>query len=190
MSKLIVISSPSGGGKTSIVNELLKNNPKLKFSISATTRAKRPNEISGREYFFIAKDEFENLIEKNELAEYEEIYGNFYGTLKSEIVRSLKDNSPMLFDVDVKGALSIKKCYPVEAALIFIAPPSLEELKNRLKNRNTESDETIKKRMSRAEFEIDLGKKFDFTVVNNLLDEAVEEVEKIVKKLIYPKGIH
>lgn len=184
MSKLIVISSPSGGGKTSIVTAILKKNPEINFSISATTRSMRPSETNGKEYFFFSREEFEKGIKNSEMVEYEEIYGNFYGTLKCEIDRAIKENKNMIFDVDVKGAISIKKQFPEITKTIFISPPSIEELKKRLENRNTEDSETINKRVLRAEFEIELGKNFDYNVTNNILDETILQVEDIIKNKI------
>lgn len=184
MSKLIAISSPSGGGKTTIVKEMLQKFPELKFSVSATTRAMRENEKNGKEYFFITKNNFENAIKNNELVEYEEIYGNYYGTLKSEIDKTVLLNKNMLFDVDVKGALSIKKCFPNLTTTIFISPPSISVLKDRLINRKTENLETIERRISRAEFEIELGNNFDFVVENNQLEKAIFEIEQILNNLL------
>ena len=184
MSKLIVISSPSGGGKTTIVNAVMKKFPEMKFSISATTRTKRENETNGKEYFFLSREIFLDAVKNNELAEYEEIYGNYYGTLKSEILRALNTGSNMLFDVDVKGGVSIKNNFSENTITIFIAPPNIETLKKRLTIRGTENSETIEKRISRAEFEIEIGKKFDFIVVNDILENAINEVEIILNKII------
>src|ERR1043166_6684039 len=148
--KLFVISAPSGCGKTTIAREILKRHPEVVFSVSATTRKKREKEIHGKDYFFLAKEEFENKIRNGELIEWEEIYGDYYGTLKSEIDAGLNAGRSILFDVDVKGALSIKKKYPNDTVLIFIDPPSVEILTERLTNRKTEDPETIRKRLERV----------------------------------------
>jgi guanylate kinase len=177
--KLIVISAPSGCGKTTIVQELLRRHPEFLFSISATTRSKRVNEIDGRDYFFLAKKDFEQKIARGELVEWEQIYGDYYGTLKSQVEQALRGNRPMLFDVDVKGAITIKKKYP-EAVLIFVKPPSLEVLKERLMKRKTENQETLHKRLERVPMELEQEKFFDHSVVNDDLEVAVREVETIV----------
>ncbi len=183
-SKLIVVSAPSGGGKTSIVKEILARHPEFEFSVSGTTRTKRPNEIDGVDYFFLSKKEFERLIQKDELAEHELIYGNYYGTLKREIDRAVSSNKTMVFDVDVKGGLSIKKLYGGTAVLIFIEPPSIAVLEQRLRNRKTEDEETFRKRMERVALELEMGQQFDFHVVNDMLAQAIDEVDEIIKKQI------
>lgn len=183
-SKLIVVSAPSGGGKTSIVKEILKRHPEFEFSVSGTTRPKRANEVEGVDYFFLSKKEFERLIQNNELAEYELIYGNYYGTLKREIDRTIRSNKTMLFDVDVKGGLSIKRLYGENAVLIFIEPPSIAVLEHRLRNRKTEDEETFQKRMERVALELEMGTQFDFRVVNDSLPRAIDEVDTIIQKQI------
>jgi guanylate kinase len=183
-SKLIVVSAPSGGGKTSIVKEILARHPEFEFSVSGTTRMKRPNEKNGVDYFFLSKEEFERLIQKNELVEHELIYGNYYGTLKREVDRAVRNNKTMVFDVDVKGGLSIKRLYGDNAALIFIEPPSVAVLEQRLRNRKTEDEETFRKRMERVALELEMGKQFDFHVINNTLSRAIDEVDEIIKKQI------
>lgn len=180
--KLIVLSSPSGGGKSTIAKYLLKNYPHLKFSVSCTTRAQRPKETNGIDYYFITKDEFELKISQNEFAEYEEFFGNMYGTLKSEIDSIISDGNCVLFDVDVKGALSLKKAYPAESILIFIAPPSIEILEERLKNRGTETQEQINKRLERANLEMQMREQFDYVLVNDVLDKAFQEIDNIAKE--------
>jgi guanylate kinase len=180
----IVLSSPSGGGKTTVAHHLMSIYPNAKFSISATTRPPRHNEINGKDYYFLSKEEFLNKINNNELVEYEEIFGNYYGTLKSELDKARTNNNILIFDVDVKGALSIKKLYPDESLLIFIAPPSLEILEQRLRNRNTETDEQIKTRISRAKMELDQVDKFDYVIVNNQLEKTLDTVTEIAKKEI------
>jgi len=188
--KLIVISAPSGSGKTTIARAILSRHPELEFSVSATTRKKRPNEVHGTDYFFLSPEEFKAQIAAGLLVEWEEIYGNHYGTLKSEVDRVLAAVRPMLFDIDVKGALSIRKRYPAESVLIFVRPPSMEVLVNRLRGRKTEDPETLKRRLERAEMELETGKHFDATVVNDRLEDAIEEVDAIVcRKLGIPTAI-
>jgi guanylate kinase len=178
--KLLVIAAPSGGGKTSIVKALLQRHPEFQFSVSATTRPMRPGEENGRDYFFLSKEHFLELIARGELVEHEELYGNFYGTLKSETDRALTNGLSMIFDVDVRGALSIKRMYADRAVLIFITPPSIEVLEHRLRNRRTEDEATLRKRIARWEMEIETGKQFDYTVVNDELSRAIEEVDAII----------
>jgi len=181
--KLFVFSAPSGSGKTTIVKEVLNSFPNFVFSISATTRKKRPNEKDGVDYFFITEKEFLERIEKNKFVEWEKFYDYYYGTLKSQIDDNIKNGRHTVFEVDVKGAISIKKYYP-EAVLIFIAPPSIEELKQRLIKRNTETEEDLKKRIERAEMELSFKDKFDYVVSNSDLEFAKKEVKKIIEKEI------
>ncbi len=179
--QLIAISSPSGGGKTTIVKEILRRHPLLKFSISATTRKKRNGELDGKDYFFKTEEEFQELISNNKLVEYEELFGNYYGTLKSEIDNSIRDNETMIFDVDVNGALNIKKIYPNNSKLIFIQPPNIATLQQRLRERNTESEGGLEKRFQRISLELEAGKIFDKIIINNKLEEAIKEVEKEIE---------
>ncbi len=178
--KLFVFSAPSGSGKTTIVRNVLKKFPELIFSISATTRKKRDHEFDGKDYFFIDEKEFLRQIDEGKFVEWERFYGYYYGTLKKFVDSKLDEGSSLVFEVDVKGALSIKKHYP-ESVLIFIMPPSIEELRNRLINRNTETSEDLQKRIERAELELSYKDKFDHLVVNNDLDQAIEEVKNIIK---------
>ena len=182
--KLIVISAPSGCGKTTIVREIFKRHPDMKFSVSATTRKQRSGEVYGKDYFFLSKDEFEQRIKNNELVEWEKIYDNYYGTLKGEVDRALESGTTMIFDIDVKGALNIKKKYPKDAVLIFIEPPSVEILQQRLTGRKTESDEVIRKRLERVPMELERGKEFDFRVVNDKLEKAISDVDTIINNAI------
>jgi guanylate kinase len=179
--KLIVIAAPSGCGKTTIAKAILAKYPVMCFSVSATTRPLRTGEVNGNDYFFLTKAEFEDRIRIGDLVEWEEIYGNYYGTLKSEINRALQQGFVMLFDVDVKGALSIRRHFPNDSVLVFIKPPSFEVLKNRLENRNTENPETLKRRLERVPMEMEQGQQFDFQVVNDDLQKAINEVDDIVR---------
>lgn len=181
MGKVIIFSAPSGAGKTTIVRSVFKRIPELVFSISATTRERRGVEKDGVDYFFIGESEFKKKIELNEFVEWETFYGYYYGTLKKFINSTLDNNKSIVLEVDVKGALKIKKEYP-ESVSIFIKPPSIEELKSRLRNRKTESSEDLIKRIERAEMEIGYQKYFDYVVVNDNLDRAQKEVYDILKK--------
>lgn len=182
--KLIVISAPSGTGKTSVIKEILKQfSDKLTFSISATTRKKRSNETNGVEYYFLTEEEFKKKIENNEFIEWEEIYGDYYGTLKSEIQRAFQEGKHIFFELDVKGSLKLKKLFP-EAILIFIVPPSIEELEKRLKKRNTETLESLQKRIERSKMELEKAKYFDYKVENYDLNQAIEETRKIIEKIL------
>lgn len=177
--KLIVISAPSGAGKTTIARAILERNPSLGFSVSATTRAKRASEVEGRDYFFLSREEFLRAVEAGEFVEWEEIYGNYYGTLKREVDRALESGRHIIFDIDVKGGLSIKKRYP-EALLIFIRPPDIEVLRERLRNRRTEDETTFARRLERVPMELAMGDAFDVQVVNDDLDRAIGEVQESV----------
>lgn len=178
--KLFVFSAPSGSGKTTIVRKILDIYPELIFSISATTRKNRDHEINGLDYFFISEEEFLEKIDNDEFIEWEKFYDYYYGTLKSFVNSKLDEGLSLVFEVDVKGALSIKKSYP-ESVLIFIVPPSMEELRARLIKRNTETSEDLKKRIERAELELSYKNKFDYLVVNKDLDQALIEVKRIFK---------
>ena len=180
--KLIMIAAPSGCGKTTIAKAILANHPDLLFSVSATTRPQRSNEIEGRDHFFLTKELFDQHLHQGNLAEWEEIYGNYYGTLKSEIQRALQQGRTMLFDIDVKGALSIRNHFPKESILIFIKPPNIEVLKKRLENRNTENSEMLKRRLERVPMEMEQGEKFDVQVINDDLQKAIDEVDAVVIK--------
>jgi guanylate kinase len=176
---LLVISAPSGAGKTTIVKEVLRQYPSFKFSISATTREMRPGETNGKDYFFLSKPEFEERVANDELVEYEEIYSNYYGTLKSEIEKALSRGENIVFDVDVKGGLSIKKKFP-EAVTIFIRPPSFEVLKERLEKRGSETADQIESRLRRVTMELEKGALYDYIIINDDLKRAVSEVFGVI----------
>lgn len=180
--KLIVISAPSGCGKTTIARAILQKYPTMLFSVSATTRAPRTGEQDGKDYFFLTKEDFQRRVQAGELVEWEEIYSDYYGTLRSEVDRSLNRGKVMLFDVDVKGALSIKRHYPHDSVLIFIKPPNFEVLKQRLLNRKTENEATIKRRLDRVPMELDKGSQIDWQVVNDDLQKAIDNVDHIIRQ--------
>jgi len=182
--KLIVISAPSGGGKTTIAGEILKRHPALVFSVSATTRPKREYEVDGADYHFLGRSEFELLILGKQLVEYEEIFGQLYGTLRREVDAGLNAGRSMLFDVDVKGALSIKKLYGHTAVLIFVKPPDTESLLTRLQGRRTEDRDALVRRLERVPMEMEQARHFDHQVVNDVLAEAVEKVDAIVRNAL------
>ncbi len=180
--KVIILSAPSGAGKTTIVQELLKRNKNLKFSVSATTRGKRNGEKNGKDYYFLTQDIFKKKINNNEFVEYEMVYeGLYYGTLKSEVERIWAGGDHAIFDVDVKGGINIKKQYKERALLIFIMPPSIEELEKRLRKRKTENDLEIEFRIKRAKEEMTYADKFDKVVINDDLNTAIEETCKAVE---------
>lgn len=179
--KLIIFSAPSGAGKTTIVKHLLQKDFGLEFSVSATSRQPRSGETDGKDYYFLSESEFREKIKNDEFLEWEEVYnGNFYGTLKSEVERIRNAGKHVIFDVDVVGALNIKKFYGGEALAVFVQPPSVDELKNRLQNRSTESEEKIRMRVAKAEKELEFAGKFDVIIVNDDLPKALKEAEKIV----------
>ena len=178
-SPLIVLSAASGAGKTTIAKILAEKYEEMEISVSATTRGKRPRETDGIDYHFISVDAFQKNIRENNFLEYEEVHGDYYGTLKDRVEDLLSVGKTVIFDIDVKGALSIKRLYS-HAILIFIKTPSLSELKQRLRNRKSESDEAIQKRLSRIDFEYAQADKFDFVVINDKLEHAVEQIENII----------
>jgi guanylate kinase len=179
--KLIILSAPSGAGKSTIIERLLKKDFNLEFSISACTRKPRGNEKHGVEYYFLSPEDFKSKILKNEFIEWEEVYeDHYYGTLKSEIDRIFAKGNNVIFDIDIAGGLNIKKQYGNKALSIFIMPPSVEELENRLRKRGTDSEEDIIKRIEKARFEISFSDKFDVVIVNDDIDEAVTKTEKVL----------
>ena len=182
MGKLIIFAAPSGSGKTSIVKEIMRLNPSLRFSVSATTRKIRNNEVDGRDYHFISVDEFKEKINQDQFVEYQEVYTNqFYGTLKSELEKIWSQGDTVLFDVDVVGGINLKKIFDKEALSVFVKPPSLEVLKERLVNRNTESQESLNVRLSKAESELTYESNYDYILINDDFNSAVSEInQKII----------
>ena len=171
--KIIVFSAPSGSGKTTIVHYLMSQIDNLHFSVSATSRAPRGNEINGKDYYFLTPDEFRAKIQNNAFIEYEEVYaGKFYGTLKQQVEKQLLNGESVVLDVDVKGGVNIKKIYGDQALTVFIQPPSIEVLKNRLLKRGTDSLEIINDRIRKAEYEITFAPQFDKIIVNDVLEDA------------------
>lgn len=183
--KLVIISAPSGAGKTTIVKHLLDSGLNLSFSVSATTRALRGNEIDGVDYFFLTVQEFKKRIENNEFVEWEEVYKDiFYGTLKSELERIWANGNHVLFDVDVNGGVNLKNKFGTDSIAIFIMPPSVEELENRLVKRGTDTLEKIKTRIEKAGNELKRSNQFDTIITNHQLDKAKEEALKIVSSFL------
>ena len=186
MNKVIIFSAPSGSGKTTLVKHCLQQFPQLQFSVSATTRALRGEEIHGKDYFFLSVEGFKKLISENAFVEYEEVYHDkFYGTLKSEVERIWQSGKTVIFDVDVKGGIALKKYFGDKALSVFIMPPSVEELERRLVSRATDDPETIKTRVAKASEEMTYKDQFDAIIVNNDLDEAKNTTENILKNFLH-----
>jgi guanylate kinase len=181
--KLIVISAPSGSGKTTIAREMIRLHPSLRFSVSATTRQKREGEREGEDYYFLTREEFRSRVDRGEFVEWEELFGNYYGTLKSELDNALTNGRHLLFDVDVKGGISIKKVYP-SALMIFIRTPNEEILRDRLLNRRTETTEVLAMRLKRVSMELEMGSAYEHQIVNDDLPTAVREVDTIIRKYL------
>lgn len=184
--KLIIISAPSGCGKSTIIGKIIDDTElNLAFSISATTRSPRTGEIDGVNYYFLSEEEFRTAISNNELVEYEEVYpGRFYGTLKKEIERICESGKNVILDIDVKGGINVKQQYGDNAKSIFIQPPSIETLRQRLLSRGTETEESLSERVGKAEYEISFAPQFDNVIVNDSLDVAVSEVRHCIKEFI------
>ena len=184
--KFIIFSAPSGAGKTTIVKYLLASGLPIEFSISACSRQPRHGEVNGKDYHFLSIAEFKEKIKKDEFIEWEEVYdGNFYGTLKSEIERIWQDGNHVLFDIDVKGGINLKKKYPGITKAIFVMPPSVEELERRLVARSTDNEETIRKRVDKAVYELKFADQFDTILINDNLQEAQNKAFKMVSEFIY-----
>lgn len=183
--KLIIVSAPSGAGKTSVVKRLMQAELNLEFSVSATSRAPRPGEIHGKDYFFIPVEEFRAKIDRDELLEWQEVYPNqYYGTLKSEVERIWNGGHHVLFDVDVMGGMNLKKMYPEISLSLFIMPPSIKVLEQRLRLRSTETEESLRKRLDKAGKEIGFAGHFDMTIVNDILEQAVAKAIESVSKFV------
>lgn len=183
--KLVILSAPSGSGKTTIMKQVIRDFPQLEFSISATSRPPRGEEKHGVDYYFFSADEFRKAIEQERFAEWEEVYaGTHYGTLKSEMERIWESGKSIIFDIDVKGGINLKNVFGDRALSIFIMPPSIGELEKRLVGRGTDSPEAISRRIAKAEKEIEDAKFFDVTVVNDDLQRAVEEVKGAIGSFI------
>ena len=184
---MIIVSAPSGSGKSTIVNWLMKEHPELQlyFSISCTSRAPRGEEKDGVEYFFLTPDAFKEKIANNEFLEYEEVYENrFYGTLKAQVERQREAGQNVVFDVDVKGGVNIKKHYGDEALSLFIQPPSVEELRRRLEHRGTDTLEAIEQRLAKAGYEMTFAPQFDHVIVNDDLEKAKQETLRVVSDFL------
>lgn len=183
--KLIIFSAPSGSGKTTIVRQLLQIFPQFEFSISATSRAPRGEEKNGIDYFFLSQEEFHQKVAEEAFVEWEEVYnGTCYGTLKSEMQRIWQKGNVIIFDVDVMGGINLKKIFGDKACSIFIMPPSIEELRNRLEGRGTDTAETIEKRVAKADFEISKSEAFDHIVINDRLEDAVTQARNIINNFL------
>lgn len=178
--KLFVISGSSGVGKGTVIKGFLEKNPGFNLSISYTTRGKRDGEVEGVNYFFVSKEEFLNGIENNEFLEWAEFSGNYYGTKKMFVEKSLNEGKDLILEIETQGALQVKEKMP-EAVLIFIAPPSYQDLEFRLRNRNTESEEAIAKRLDFVKMEMQNSQRYDYRIINDRLEDAIIELEKIIK---------
>ena len=190
--KVIIFSAPSGSGKSTIINWLMQHSElHLAFSISCTSRAPRGTERHGVEYFFLSPEEFRQRIANNEFLEYEEVYHDrFYGTLKSQVEKQLEAGQNVVLDIDVKGACNIKEYYQDEALSLFIQPPSIEALRQRLEGRGTDAPEVIEQRIARAEFELSYAPKFDRVVVNDVLQQAQQQALDIISAFIHETNPH
>lgn len=183
--KLIIVSAPSGAGKTTLVKYLLESINELEFSVSCATRQPRPNEKNGVDYYFITAEEFRKKIKNDEFAEWEEVYtDSYYGTLKSEIERIISKGNSVIFDIDVIGGINLKKIYPKNSLSIFIMPPSIGELENRLRDRKTESEEKLRQRVEKAARELRMSSEFDCIILNDRLKESKIDILKTVRDFL------
>lgn len=180
MKKLFVISGSSGVGKGTVIKKFLERNPDFKLSVSCTTRAKRPGEVHGVNYYYLTRDEFQKAVDNGDFLEWAEFSGNYYGTNKKFVQSCLDNDENILLEIDTQGALQVKDKIK-NSVLIFILPPSLEELEHRLRNRGTETEEAVQKRLTTVKSEMENAKHFDYKVVNDTVDKAVEEIENIIK---------
>ena len=176
---LLVLSAPSGAGKGTIIKRLMDDDRSLKLSVSATTRSPRPGEVDGEDYFFISREEFDDLVKNGEMLEHAEYVGNCYGTPKGPVERWLEDGLDVILEIDVQGGAQVKKIMP-ECVSIFILPPSMRELENRLRGRSTEKDEVVNARLEAARQEVHRAEDYDYVVVNDTVDQAVEEIKTII----------
>ncbi len=184
--KCIIFSAPSGAGKTTLVHKLLESSEQYAFSVSACSREPRKNERDGVDYYFIGLENFKQKISENAFVEWEEVYkDNFYGTLKSELIRIWSMGKTVVFDVDVVGGLNLKKVFKNNALAIFVNPPNMEILEERLRGRKTESEEKIQIRISKAQIEMDRATEFDVIIENNILEQAVEQVKAVAAEFVY-----
>lgn len=186
---LIIITAPSGAGKTSITRYLLQHFPQLAFSVSAATRAQRPDEINGVDYYFMTLEEFQYKIQNHEFVEWEMVYeGRYYGTLKKELQRLREKNKIPILDIDVKGAIHVQEQYPEQSLSIFVQPPSIEELKRRLEYRATESAEALLDRLNKASYEISFRHHFNKIIINDKLQKACEEARQVISAFLEQQG--
>jgi guanylate kinase len=185
MNKVVIFCAPSGSGKTTIVKHLLSIDSRIAFSVSACTRSKRANELDGKDYYFISQDDFKQRIQQGAFLEYEEVYGgNYYGTLKSEIQRIWAMNKAVIFDVDVVGGLNIKNHFGNQALAVFVKPPSVKILEERLRFRSTETEETLQIRLKKALHELSYENKFEHVLLNEHLEQTLQQAEALVNKFL------
>lgn len=186
--KILVFSAPSGSGKTTLVRYIMSVVPNLHFSISATSRNPRGTEKNGVDYYFISPSDFRDRIARNEFLEYEEVYPDkFYGTLRSQVEKQLKAGENVVLDIDVKGAVHVKRIYGEQALLVFVQPPSIQTLRQRLVARGTDTEETINSRISKAEYEISFARQFDKIIINDILEDAQREALQTVTDFLKDK---
>lgn len=184
--KLIVFTAPSGSGKTTIVRHILEKFDRTAFSVSATTRSKRPHEIHAKDYYYLSVETFKSWIEMQAFVEWEEVYaGQFYGTLKSEIDRLCESGKHVVFDIDVKGAMNIKKTYPQDTLTVFVRVPSMEELERRLRSRGNDNEESLKRRLAKSAHELTYEDQFDVVLINDDLEVTLKEAEDIVQNFLH-----
>jgi len=182
--RLIVFAGPSGSGKTTVARAILKRHPDMVFSVSATTRSPRPGEEEGKNYFFLSKDEFQSRLANDEFIEWQRVYDDLYGSLKKAVEVHLNRGTSVVFDIDVRGALTIKGKYGPRAILIFVRPPSFETLESRLRQRDTEGPEELRKRLERAAMELEKAGEFDYIISNDILTEAIAQADAVVSAVV------